>query len=104
MPRPRKKIQRTKDTQNHSLLQAALSGLEMQRERIEEQILQVGRMLRNGSIAKRGEHRTTKPVGNGKAASNKRKLSAAARKRIAAAQKRRWDEYRKKLSAAGKEA
>ena len=88
MPRPRK------DTQNDALLQAALVGLEMQRERIEEQILQVGGMLR---------HRTTKPAQNGNSA-GKRKLSAAARKRIAAAQKRRWDEYRKKLSAAGKEA
>jgi hypothetical protein len=93
MPRPRK------DTRNDSLLQAALAGLEMQLERIEEQILQVGRMLR---------HPPTKPAANGKATGNnsggKRKLSAGARKRIAAAQKRRWDEYRKKLSAAGKEA
>ncbi len=33
----------------------------------------------------------------------KRRLSAAARKRIALAQKRRWAEYRKK-AAAGKES
>jgi len=103
MPRPRKKIQHRKDTQNDSLLQAALAGLEMQRERIEEQILEVGRMLRRGNTASRGDRPRTKPAGNGKAG-GKRKLSAAARKRIAAAQKRRWDEYRKKLSAAGKEA
>jgi len=99
MPRSRNNIRGRKDTQNDSLLHAALAGLEMQRERIEEQILQVGRMLRNGNTAKS----TTKGVGNGKSG-GKRKLSAAARKSIAAAQKRRWDEYRKKLSAAGKEA
>jgi hypothetical protein len=99
MPRPRNNIRARKDTQNDSLLHAALAGLEMQRERIEEQILQVGRMLRNGNVAKR----TTKRAANIKSA-GKSKLSAAARNRIAAAQKRRWDEYRKKLSAAGKEA
>ena len=94
MPRPMKQSQRSKDTQNGSLLEAALAGLEMQRERIEEQILLVGRLL---------GHPETKPAANGNSG-GKRKLSASARKRIAAAQKRRWDEYRKKLSASGKEA
>jgi hypothetical protein len=100
MPRPRKKIQQRQDTHNDSLLEAALTGLGMQRERIEQQILEVERMLRHGSTAKR----TAKTAGDGKVTGGRRKMSAAARKRIAAAQKRRWDEYRKKLSAAGKEA
>ena len=93
---------------NQSLLTAALEGLELQKQRIDEQIQEVRALL--GKIpARRG-----RPPGSTNAVSTsagsinggpatKRsasRLSAAARKRIAAAQKRRWAEYRK--SAGGK--
>jgi hypothetical protein len=79
--------------QNHSLLTAALEGLELQKQRIDEQIQQV-RSLLGKTPGRRGRpsgSATKRPTG---------RLSAAARKRIAAAQKRRWAEYRK--SAGGK--
>lgn len=89
---------------NHSLLTAALEGLELQKQRIDEQIQEV-RTLLGKAPGRRG-----RPPGSGNSGSGhngtataKRsptRLSAAARKRIAAAQKRRWAEYRK--SAAGK--
>ena len=88
---------------NHSLLTAALEGLELQKQRIDEQIQEV-RSLLGKTPARRG-----RPPGstNGSSASNgpttkRARLSASARKRIAAAQKRRWAEYRK--SAGGKSA
>ncbi|HTW64027.1 MAG TPA: hypothetical protein VME17_05395 [Bryobacteraceae bacterium] len=77
---------------NHSLLTAALEGLELQKQRIDEQIQEV-RLLLGKSPARRG-----RPPG----VSVKRapgRLSPAARKRIAAAQKRRWAEYRKSNNA-----
>ncbi len=74
--------------QNHSLLTAALEGLELQKQRIDEQIREV-RALLGKSPARRG-----RPPGSGvKRASGR--LSSAARKRIAAAQKKRWAAYRK---------
>jgi hypothetical protein len=80
---------------NH-LLAAALEGLQLQKQRIEDQIKQV-RLLLGKSNAKR--HRPSGPVNKKTGAG---RLSPAARKRIAAAQKRRWAEYRK--SSAGKGA
>lgn len=80
--------------QNHSLLTAALEGLELQRKRIDEQIQEVRSLLGKGT-GRRG-----RPPGPGKKRGPGR-LSPAARKRIAAAQKRRWAEYRKS-GASGK--
>lgn len=75
---------------NSALLEAALEGLELQKTRIEEQIDEVRRLLsrRPSSKSASPEARTAPPR-------TKRELSPAARKRIAAAQKRRWAEYRK---------
>lgn len=87
-----------KSMEDTSLLNAALEGLELQKQRIEEQIRQVRIRLGQGT-ARRG-----RPPGSGakratvKAA--RKPLSEAARKRIAAAQKRRWAEYRKASGAA----
>jgi hypothetical protein len=91
---------------NHSLLTAALEGLELQKQRIDEQIREVRSLL--GNIpARRGRppgstNIDSKNGSSTKAAPRTKRapLSAAARKRIAAAQKRRWAEYRK--SAGGK--
>ena len=69
---------------DHEILEAALGGLIMQRDRLNEQIARVQALL------------------GGKAAtpiSGKRPVSAAARKRMAEAQTRRWARYRKEKAA-----
>ncbi len=84
---------RTSAVANQELLSAALEGLEAQKKRIEEQIRQVQAMLGH----RRGRPAAAEAAAGPAApkATRKRKLSPAARKRIAAAQKRRWAEYRK---------
>jgi hypothetical protein len=88
---------------NHSLLTAALEGLELQKQRIDEQIQEV-RSLLGKTPARRGRPTTTLNGSSSAAVPQKKRarLSAAARKRIAAAQKRRWAEYRKSSGKAGK--
>ena len=66
------------------LLEAALEGLEIHKQRIEDQIRQIRVIL--GRNHEDTEHK-------------RRDLSPAARKRIGAAQKRRWAEYRKNSAA-----
>lgn len=87
---------------NSEILQAALQGLEAQKEKIDEQIAQVRSLMgrrvgrppkqggQNGSAAKK-----TSAGGGSGATRKKRVLSAEARKRIAAAQKKRWAAFRK---------
>jgi len=81
-----------------ALLNAALEGLELQRQRIEEQI----RMVRAKLGRKAGRRAFQVKAGAAKGV-RKRELSPAARKRIAMAQKKRWAEYRKKMAAAGQQ-
>lgn len=81
---------RHKSVQDPSLLQAALEGLELQKQRIEEQIGQVRVLLGLG-----GARRGRPPLKAAKEPGKKRTLSPAARKRIALAQKRRWAQFRK---------
>lgn len=88
MPRP------AKDIRNTALLSAALEGLELQRDRIDEQIQEVRQLLGKGT-GRRGRP----PATNNQHKRGPSRLSAAARRRIAAAQKRRWAEYRKSTSA-----
>lgn len=86
MPRPRKAIQ------DPTFLAAALEGLELQKQRIEEQIRQVRSML-----GKKGSSTGTavSAVATEEKPARKRNLSEAARRRIAAAQKKRWAAFRK---------
>lgn len=86
MPRPKKTIE------NNELLEAALAGLQLKRQQLDEQIREVRALL--GGTAGRRVHAAAAPK-NGSS-----RLSPAARKRIAAAQKRRWAEYRKSASRA----
>jgi hypothetical protein len=85
--------------QDYSLLTAALEGLELQKQRIDEQIQEV-RSLLGKTPGRRGRPPGSKNGAStraaaGSAGTKRPRLSAAARKRIAAAQKRRWAEYRK---------
>jgi|RhiMethySRZTD1v2_1073278.scaffolds.fasta_scaffold332089_3 hypothetical protein len=74
-----------------TFLAAALEGLLLQKQRIEDQISTVRSLLgKSGG----GRAASTSPAAAEPRA--KRTLSAAARKRIAEAQKKRWAEYRKK--------
>src|SRR5450432_860262 len=72
-----------------AIMQMALAGYEVEKQKIEEKIQEIssllgGKRTRAGGGAKEpAEPRARRP------------LSAAARKRIAAAQRKRWDEYRK---------
>lgn len=71
-------------------LTAALEGLTRQRERIEEQIRDLrARLGKHGaSSGSTQEAATDKPR-------RKRNMSTASRARIAAAQRKRWEQYRK---------
>ena len=82
---------------DRGFLNAALEGLELQRERIAGQIRHVKSLL--------GEKQPSAVPAAAAAKSEpavKRELSDAARKRIAKAQKKRWAAYRKAKRAAGK--
>jgi hypothetical protein len=68
------------------LLEAALIGYQLQRERIDKAIAEL-----RGKIS--GNKATTVSVDGERP---KRRLSAGARRRMAAAQKKRWAAYRKK--------
>ncbi len=103
MARPRKE----KTLMDQVVLEAALQGLEAQKQKLEEQISQVRALL-----GKRGPGRPKASVAAApvaaapaaeKPARKTRVLSAAARKSIAMAQKRRWAEFHKQREAAAKE-
>ncbi len=83
----------SRTVRDHSLLTAALEGLELQKRRIEDQIQEVRLLLGKGA-GRRG-----RPPGSAHKKGPGR-MSAAARRRIAAAQKRRWAEYRKSAGKA----
>jgi hypothetical protein len=75
-----------------STLEMALVGYQLEKNKIEDKIRQIQSQLK-------GKHMTA-PAGGAekKAPGTKRVLSPAARKRIAAAQKKRWAEHRKRLA------
>jgi hypothetical protein len=73
------------DTQ---LLQMALIGYAVERQKIQDKITEIQRQLNGRS----------RLVGT-PAATHTRSMSVAARKRIAAAQRKRWAEYHKKQKA-----
>ena len=75
------------------LLQAAIEGLEAQRTRIDEQIREAQVRLAGIGKPKSAPPATKKRRGRKR---KKRTLSPEARKRISAAQKKRWANFRKK--------
>lgn len=81
-------------THDLTTLQMALVGYQYEKQKIEEKIQQLQAELKGkkapASVAGKGEA----PV--------KRVLSAAARNRIAAAQRKRWAEHRKRAALAAK--
>jgi len=81
---------------SREILEAALHGLESQRNKLDEQIAQVRSIIggRVGRPANKSVERPTK----GRTARKRRVLTPEARKRIAAAQKKRWAAFRKTQS------
>jgi hypothetical protein len=81
---------------SREILEAALQGLEAQRQRLDDQIHQVRAMM-GRRVGRPTKGNGAEPVTSRKATSarKKRTLSAEARKRIAAAQKKRWAAFRK---------
>lgn len=94
----------SKNVTDPTFLNAALEGLELQKQRIEEQIQMVrsmlgkpaGRIAKAGAVAKTVESSVSLSSPAAPKTKRKRVLSPAARKRIAEAQKKRWAEFRKK--------
>ena len=78
---------------SHDLLQAALTGLETQKQKIEHLIAEVRAVVHGVSA---GVSVTVQTLAHPpKRTGLKRTLSDEARKRIAAAQKKRWATFRK---------
>ena len=73
----------------------ALVGYELEKKKIDERIKEIRAQL-GGSRA------AANVSSNGDHAPKRRQLSVAARKRIAAAQKKRWAEHRKAVAQASK--
>jgi hypothetical protein len=78
-----------------STLQMALVGYQMERQKIDDRISEIQAKLK-------GKHVTAPAAAADKKPAVKRVLSPEARKRIAAAQKKRWAEHRKRVAAAAK--
>src|ERR1700749_2897612 len=91
-----------------ALLNALLEGLQMSRQRLDAQIASVKAAIAgepepegiaavaDAAPAPMKGRKGRKPGSVNKPKKGRRKLSPAARKAIAAAQKRRWEEFRKK--------
>ena len=82
-------------TQDRSILAMALVGYEVEKKKIEDRIQEIRNKL--GKVTakvRRALSNNDQP--------KRRKLSVAARKRIAAAQKKRWAEHRKAAAQANK--
>jgi len=78
-----------------TILQMALVGYESEKRKIEDKINELKARI-NGKRIPAGKAAKKSPGA-------RRILSAAARARIAAAQKRRWREHRKRVAQAAKE-
>jgi hypothetical protein len=87
---------RGKVTEDLNTLQMALIGYQLEKEKIEAKISSIQAQLK-------GKRAPVTATTDHSESSGKRYLSPAARKRIAAAQKKRWAEHRKRAAQAAKE-
>jgi hypothetical protein len=89
---------KAKSNTNADILRYALTHLETERDLIQEKIDHI-----NGQLGKKVSAPAAAASSPSAApAKKKRTLSVSARKRIAAAQKKRWAEHRKTLAKAAK--
>ena len=91
---------RGRSSQDITTLQMALVGYQIERQKIDDKIHELESQLkgRRGLSASNGRGPAAK-----KGPRAKRVLSASARRRIAAAQKKRWAEHRKRMAQASKQ-
>jgi hypothetical protein len=89
---------RGKNADDLLTLQMALVGYQIERQKIDEKIKQIEGQLKGKHVA------ASSGAAEAKAEAPKRILSPAARRRIAAAQKKRWAEHRKRAAQAAKAA
>ena len=87
---------RGKQVEDVTTLQMALVGYQIEKQKIEDKIGQIQAQLKGKRVA------ISSAAAAKKGAGTKRVLSPAARRRIAAAQKKRWAEHRKRLAQAAK--
>ena len=85
-----------RSSEDLTTLQMALVGYQMERQKIDERIREIQAKLKGKHVPMPSSAAEKKPA-------VKRVLSAEARKRIAAAQKKRWAEHRKRQAAAKSE-
>jgi len=90
---------RGRNVQDLTTLQMALVGYEIEKQKIDDKIREIQAQLGGRRGPASSSSAATK-----RAPGTKRVLSPAARRRIAAAQKKRWAEHRKRLAQSGKEA
>ena len=88
---------RGKSSQDQNILAMALVGYEIEKKKIEERIKEIRAKLGGARAAAKAG-----PAESASEAPKRRKLSKAARKRIAAAQKKRWAEHRKATGQSSK--
>jgi hypothetical protein len=86
---------RGRSSDDTDTLQMALVGYQIEKQRIENKIQEIQSQLKGRRTAFGGSVAAA-------AAPRKRELSEGARARIAAAQRKRWAEHRKRAAAAGK--
>ena len=88
---------RGRSTYDPATLAMALVGYEIEKQKVEEKIREIRAQLagQKAGAAAPAPAKTGGPR-------RRRPLSAAARKRIADAQRKRWAEHRKKLAQGGK--
>jgi hypothetical protein len=88
---------RGRSIEDLTTLQMALVGYQLEKQKIEDKIRELQGQLKGKRAA------LPSVAGETKAPGTKRVLSPAARRRIAAAQKKRWAEHRKRMAQAGKQ-
>lgn len=88
---------RGRSTEDLATLQMALVGYQVEKQKIEDRIREIQAQLKGKHVTLPSSEVSERPVGA------KRVLSPAARKRIAAAQKKRWAEHRKRVAQSKQE-
>ncbi len=91
---PKKRLNTLDDAK---ILQAAIAGLEVQRQQLDEQIAELRARLAALTAAPSAGVRRTRVT---RTARKKKVLSPEARRRIAEAQRRRWAEYHRRMAQA----
>lgn len=86
------------NTNNAELLSAALTGLLIQKSKLEDQIAVIQNALKGRPLASVTDNTPVKATAKSSHRGRKT-MSPAARKRIAEAQKKRWAKYRKEQKA-----